>query len=664
MKRKSILKEKNKRTENNYQSSESIINIILNKIITLSVRKSYANKLNSEQGNYYFNFIKNNINNMFEPYYIAHTTKESKHKEANRNELFLKVKQPDNNTWVEILEPKYFEIDRFEGSSIKFKELEKNEDETEKSLLKNNKKTKNEYQKSIFSNNKNQNNILKSSKNVKIDFVDKKENYNINTNKTPNKKEDNIKKEKNNIQNENNNVIQNKSKKIQMIDFPNEDIPKTDEEDIDKFNLPEVEILRREIQEQLNKQEEERKKMKQEEEKEKKKVLILNEKKSDKIFDSNKLTFDSNGKIISFRQYKTDNLKDFLIPKNFIKEVKKANTSTTSIKKIQKNNNIISKTPVKTLKLKEENIIKDNRMANKAIKLIENNPPEKIIPSGSNFQLISPNIGVVIMENGQSKEGSREFSKHFKKYSLKDYDEIYNNYLPKINRNFQKTNFENSSRRASLKNNVLNIKNTQSININEESLAYNPLMTSPNKENNFKTVDTPKNNALSSRKINLNNSSNNPLLSSYNMHTSNLNTNNLNTTNLDKYITMKKEGISSLKLELDSLKDLSQNNSIFYKNSLTTRYDDFIGNKFRIKNHSLLNRNTIYKNSFGDFNKKILTNKRWGNDVSTSFSNNNINTVYSKHQTKIQILRELGSNILNDLKVKLPRSRKVNLVIK
>ena len=505
---------------------------------------------------------------------------------------------------------------------------------------------------------------MKSSKNVKIDYVDKKENYNIKTNKTPNKKEDNIKKEKNNIQNENNNVIQNKSKKIQMIDFPNEDIPKTDEEDIDKFNLPEVEILRREIQEQLNKKEEERKKMKQEEEKEKKKILILNEKKSDKIFDSNKLTFDSNGKIISFRQYKTDNLKDFLIPKNFIKEAKKSNTSTTNTKKIQKNNNILSKTPVKTVKLKEENIIKDNRMANKAIKLIENNPVEKIIPSGSNFQLISPNIGVVIMENGQSKEGSREFSKHFKKYSLKDYDEIYNNYLPKINRNFQKTNFENTSRRASLKNNVLNLKNTQSININEESLAYNPLMTSPNKGNNFKTVDTPKNNALSSRKINLNNSSNNPLLSSYNMHTSNLNTNNLNTTNLDKYITMKKEGISSLKLELDSLKDLSQNNSVFYKNSLTTRYDDFIGNKFRIKNHSLLNRHTIYKNSFGDFNKKILTNKRWGNDVSTSISNNNISTVYSKHQTKIQILRELGSNILNDLKVKLPRSRKVNLVVK
>ena len=113
MKRKSILKEKNKRTENNYQSSESIISIILNKIITLSIRKSYANKLNAEQGNYYFNFIKNNINNMFEPYYIAHTTKESKHKETNRNELFLKTKQPANNTWVEILEPKNFEIDRF-----------------------------------------------------------------------------------------------------------------------------------------------------------------------------------------------------------------------------------------------------------------------------------------------------------------------------------------------------------------------------------------------------------------------------------------------------------------------------------------------------------------------------------------------------------------------
>jgi hypothetical protein len=125
---------------------------------------------------------------------------------------------------------------------------------------------------------------------------------------------------------------------------------------------------------------------------------------------------------------------------------------------------------------------------------------------------------------------------------------------------------------------------------------------------------------------------------------------------------MKKGGLGSLKLELDSLKDLSEiNNNSIYNNSLTTRYNDIIGEKFRIKNNSQIPRNAQYKNDFGDFNKRILTNKRWGNEISNNNTNNNINTVYSKHQTKIQILRELGSNILNGVKIKLPRDRKVNL---
>ena len=47
------------------------------------------------------------------------------------------------------------------------------------------------------------------------------------------------------------------------------------------------------------------------------------------------------------------------------------------------------------------------------------------------------------------------------------------------------------------------------------------------------------------------------------------NNNNLYTTNFDKFITMKKVGMGSLKLELDSLKDLDDNTG-FYKNSLTT----------------------------------------------------------------------------------------------
>ncbi len=186
-----------------------------------------------------------------------------------------------------------------------------------------------------------------------------------------------------------------------------------------------------------------------------------------------------------------------------------------------------------------------------------------------------------------------------------------------------------------------------------------------NNSPNYKTIDITNNNILSSRRTFFNNAKNNPLLSSYNnIISSNLNNNNnLYTTNFDKFITMKKVGMGSLKLELDSLKDLDDNTG-FYKNSLTTRYNnDIIGNKFRIKNKSLNSKNIEYKNEFGDFNKKILTNKRWGNEVNeTNF--NTINTLYSKHQTRVQILRELGSNILDGIKIKLPRNRKVNLSIK
>jgi hypothetical protein len=266
---------------------------------------------------------------------------------------------------------------------------------------------------------------------------------------------------------------------------------------------------------------------------------------------------------------------------------------------------------------------------------------------------------------------------------------MLNNYLPKINKKFLKKSFDTMPNRKSLRNNVLNlnniIKNNQlnlnkrksndinNIVNNEDISIYNPLLSSQNKENNlidknmnnssnYKSIDIPNNNMLSSRISLLNNSKNNPLLSSFNnINSSNMNNNNLYTTNLDKFITMKKEGMGSLKLELDSLKDLDDDSG-FYKNSLTTRYNDIIGNQFRTKNKSLNPKNE-YKNDFGEFNKKILTNRKWGNEINLNNSNS-INTVYSKHQTKIQVLRELGSNILDGIKIKLPRNRKVNLSIK
>ena len=697
-------KEKKIQRESTYQISEAVVKIIVDKLINLSVRKSYSNKIDSEFGNYCFNYLKNHINSMFEPIYISHTieTKNLKlNSNANNNDtniknIFWKTKAPVNNTWTEIIEPKYFEIDRFEGSNIKFKEIEKNDEEKElqinkKKINNTSPKTKNLHQKSNFTRAITKRETRKNS-NIDNAIIDKREsnknislinnNNIINTN--PPKIEEKIK--ENTINNKSNNL--NKNKKMPIVDFPYEDIPNLDEDNVEKYDLPNVEFLRKEYQESLIKKEEENKKIKNEEEKEKKIQKIFNEKKNLKIIDSNKLTFDSDGKIISFRPYRLDNLKDFILTKNFIKDFKKNDNLNTGQKSPRKSTT--NKTPSKITKAKkeekEEEIIRNTPInKDKLFKIIDVKPIEKIIPSGNNFHLISPDVGVIIKDNGQLKEGSREFNKHFKKYSLQDYDKMLNDYLPNMNKKFLKTSFGSIPGRQSLRNNVLNInniiknkqseiikRNSKDININNiinnSEEVYNPLISSQNKENSllekdinnsstYKTLDIQNNNMLSTIRYN------NPLLSSYNNNSSNLN-NNLYTTNFDKFITMKKGGVGSLKLELDSLKDLSEiNHDGFYKNSLTTRYNDIIGEKFRIKNNSHISRNmnTKYKNEFGDFNKRILTNKRWGNEISNNNTNNNLNTVYSKHQTKIQILRELGSNILNGVKIKLPRDRKVNL---
>ena len=63
---------------------------------------------------------------------------------------------------------------------------------------------------------------------------------------------------------------------------------------------------------------------------------------------------------------------------------------------------------------------------------------EQIIPSGSNFSIMLPNIGVTLKEDDQIKERTLEFKKYFKKYSISDYDRILRDYLPLQNKTILK----------------------------------------------------------------------------------------------------------------------------------------------------------------------------------------------------------------------------------
>ena len=104
----------------------------------------------------------------------------------------------------------------------------------------------------------------------------------------------------------------------------------------------------------------------------------------------------------------------------------------------------------------EENIIKNiipnNDIDNKKVNT------DKIIPNGSNYKIISPDIGVVIKENDQLKKGPKDFSKFFNKYSLDDYNKMLSDYLPNLNRNLFKEKIEESLMKSSQRN-ILNMNN-------------------------------------------------------------------------------------------------------------------------------------------------------------------------------------------------------------
>ena len=79
-----------------------------------------------------------------------------------------------------------------------------------------------------------------------------------------------------------------------------------------------------------------------------------------------------------------------------------------------------------------------------------------------------------------------------------------------------------------------------------------------------------------------------------------------------------------------------------------------------MKNYKIALIKTPARNPLAHFNKNILTDANWGNK-SVEKGSQKENIVFARHHTKQQALRELGSNILSGIKIKLPRDRKVEL---
>jgi hypothetical protein len=199
--------------------------------------------------------------------------------------------------------------------------------------------------------------------------------------------------------------------------------------------------------------------------------------------------------------------------------------------------------------------------------------------------------------------------------------------------------------------------NDSFINTNNRSIKYN--INNEFNQNNYNTLNNSS--LLRTMKSYKHQSYNNSFLNS--------NYINVNKTRNGSYDTLHgfiklNKNTSSLKNELDSLKDLDEKSDlnlypkpkkidIRHKNIFESNYRDF---------RRLKNKENKSKNNLNEFNKKIISNQGWGNrTMNKNMSTGNL--LYSKHHTRYQALRELGSSLLNGIKVKLPRDRKVDVKI-
>ena len=654
-----------------YQTSEGIVKLILDKIINISIHQSNMNKINSQINDYCFEYIQAQIEPLFEENFINYTKLKN-----DQKTLFWKTKKPPENQWIEIFEPETVENDRFESCGVNIQEI-KNKKEAINEINEGIEHNENNEKDKENTTKKNQNkdkqvkiNILKnkSRKDVPIIIDDnKKENNNTNSKNSQTQKSI----EKTNV----NQNIRSKTKKVPLLDFPFDDIPGIEKEfKHEIYDPPNIHMLRKDIEEEIKNKEKESNINSNANKIIKKKEDLEKFNKNVKPLDSNKFTFDSNGKIISFKAYKLDNLsKDFNFSRNAVKE--KAEKEEIQNKPKRKSR----------LSIKEQNeivVIKDNKMQDyihpeeKKEKV-----KDKIIPSGSNFRLILPNIGVVIKENNNKKEGSRDFNKYFKKYSTSDYDKILNEYVPLQNKSKIKDKLERMNLTSTIiqkqlsesidrgKNNTVN--NSQ-LNISttnnkkaESTYLMNPLLSSndniPIADNN----NTYINQNSSYIKTSENNSFNkcnilyNPLMTSFNMRSGNVNFSQDKKGNIfSNSIIMKKLGAGSLKMEIDCLQELKSEPN--YRKLKSFKKENIFGKKW-IKTNRLNLIINSKDNPLYAFNKKILTDANFGNITDLKHKEEKENIVISRHLSKQEAFKELGNTMINGIKIKFPRSRKVEL---
>ena len=668
--------------------AETISKLMLEKIISHAITNVHSKEIYTNLGNYCFKYIKEMIKPAmkmnFIPYEIRHNEKEKI--------FFDRPKCNKHNTWIEIEEPKVPINDRCASDQVKYNEFLPIEfDIIQSSNVSNSHlllidKDLNLSEIKDFEKDENE----LPNKKLTLRTISKKSTESIKRSLSKN-----ITKKNENEEEKKETKKQNKdNKEGRWIDLPSYDLPEEVylNKYLKNDNNPELIELRKEMELEIKKREEQKKI--EEELRRRELSNIQQTKKKLKDFDPKKYTFDSNGNILKLKPKNniesnlgnefywskpiTKDIRTFRhqfgkAPRNSVVHIKnrKLNDFTEGIPQAKKsskkldinynkldeiedeeeeeiddnNNNekklkrrISTKLGKKTIKkMREETEIIRNPNNDDPFKInkfgFKNNTKKNdyIIPSGQNFEIIVPEVGVTIINSDKKKkEGGFNFTEKFKKPSMEQFSKLAFDTEHLNSKRFLTGSLSHDKILSSESNNQNNYIGYSQQFSNEN----NPLIQNSHSE-------IHKRESLSQSNI----LSNKSFFSYMNPYKSQL----LNEIQLTK----KMGNIPNLKILFNDTDNITSFDiKSKYKSTRPNGKNLFRRNISQNLINTLTDEYIITdEKNIDNFNSKILKNRNWGSNNEKYGDKNN----YFVKPHKSNHIRELGFRIVN---TRMPRDRK------
>ena len=518
--------------------AETVATILIDKLISTAVITNKVNQTYKTLNDHCFTYLTNFINPYLESGFIFYENG-IEDIDVQKNKIYFSHEPLEKiNTWELIPEPTTCETDRYANNKTKVKKYNKYTDikmdnvkessvafdaSEDAKTIRNNENTKDEISNNIKNKKKekeeektfdkdikeNKNKALDTNKSQKLtSSIIKSSNKNLNEVNKKNKPTQKIKiEQKRSRLNKylEDNAPKKKEKEEILEISVTDDLPKEAYENAFSIinSSDENNRLRREREIQIEQRNAQRLAEIEREKKAKQKLY----RRSDKDFDTNRLTFDPNGKIINLRSFNEPLAVDFASSKikvkseqNKRKEILELKDVVYPIQGMELNNtnntkndtysnmkDVVNKVDADISKIIVEKNYEDKINKNNFNKKNNNKEKGSILPSGYNFDKFIPEVGVVITgENDKDKkEGGFEYIKKFNKPSFNELSRFISQSINSNNFSSYLNSSDLNANNKSINNEYLKTDENNYIGYKEEFNENNPLMQNVHKMNNI-----------------------------------------------------------------------------------------------------------------------------------------------------------------------------------